>query len=54
MEFTATPICTASRQYQDLKIEQLKGMGLSDEAYARSLERIRRTACAKDSVRVPC
>jgi hypothetical protein len=23
-EFTATPICTASRQYQDLKIKQLE------------------------------
>ena len=45
MEFTATPICTASRQYQDLKIKQLKGMGLSDEAYARSLERITEKDC---------
>lgn len=44
-EFTATPICTASRQYQDLKIKQLKGMGLSDGAYARALERITEKDC---------
>ena len=29
-EFTPTPICTASRQYQKLKIEQIEREGLSD------------------------
>ncbi|MBK9148511.1 MAG: hypothetical protein IPM12_11940 [Flavobacteriales bacterium] len=34
-EFTERPICTASRQYQDLKIKQLKSAGLDDATYAR-------------------
>ena len=29
-EFTKTPICTASREYQKLKLEQLEGMDLPD------------------------
>ncbi|MBK7382343.1 MAG: hypothetical protein IPI81_03255 [Flavobacteriales bacterium] len=45
VEFTATPICTASRQYQDLKIKQLNGMGLGGAAYARALERITAKDC---------
>jgi hypothetical protein len=32
-EFTATPICTASRQYQNLKIQQLKEQGMYVAAY---------------------
>lgn len=32
-EFTETPICTASRQYQKLKLDQLDLMDLSDEQY---------------------
>lgn len=34
-EFTAQPICTASRQYQDLKIKQIKASGLSEADMAR-------------------
>lgn len=30
-EFTATPICTASRQYQRLKLEQIEGLDLPAE-----------------------
>ena len=44
-EFTATPICTASRQYQDLKIKQLKALGLDEKRYARELERITAKDC---------
>ena len=32
VEFTKTPICTASREYQKLKLEQLEGMDIPDEA----------------------
>ena len=44
-EFTATPICTASRQYQDLKIKQLDAMGLDEKRHARELERITAKDC---------
>ena len=44
-EFTATPICTASRQYQDLKIKQLDALGLDEKHYARELERITAKDC---------
>ncbi|WP_114783461.1 hypothetical protein [Botryobacter ruber] len=32
-EFTDEPICTASRQYQHLKLQQLRALNLSPEAY---------------------
>ena len=44
-EFTATPICTASRQYQDLKIKQLDTLGYSEQRHARELERITAKDC---------
>jgi len=44
-EFTDKPICTASRQYQDLKIKQLATMGYSEERHARELERITAKDC---------
>ncbi|MCB0769587.1 MAG: hypothetical protein KDC00_04185, partial [Flavobacteriales bacterium] len=44
-EFTATPICTASRQYQNLKLKQLKERGPSEVAYAREFERITAKDC---------
>lgn len=44
-EFTATPICTASRQYQDLKIKQLDAKGLDEERHARELARITEKDC---------
>jgi len=34
-EFTKEPICTASRQYQKLKIEQLGGQSLPEEQFKR-------------------
>jgi hypothetical protein len=44
-EFTATPICSASRQYQDLKIKQLNALGLDEKRHARELERITAKDC---------
>lgn len=44
-EFTATPICTASRQYQDLKIKQLQAKGLEQAAYDRAYARITEKDC---------
>jgi len=44
-EFTETPICTASRQYQDLKIKQLQAKGLDLAAYDRAYARITEKDC---------
>ncbi len=44
-EFTTTPICTGSRQYQDLKINQLKAQDLPPEEYQASLSRIVEKDC---------
>lgn len=39
-EFTEQPICTASRQYQNLKLKELEQKGLSAEAYQREYQKI--------------
>lgn len=44
-EFTERPICTASRNYQHRKIQQLKAQGLSQEAYRREVERLLEKQC---------
>lgn len=44
-EFTSTPICTASRQYQHLKIKQLKEKGLEGGEYAIELNKIVEKDC---------
>ncbi len=44
-EFTEVPICTASRQYQDLKIKQLKAKGLSESAYLKAFAAITEKDC---------
>jgi hypothetical protein len=44
-EFTTTPICTASRQYQDLKIKQLEEKNYSPEKYATELNAIVEKDC---------
>ena len=44
-EFTEKPICTASREYQNLKIEQLKGMGLPEPAYRAQFNAITEKVC---------
>lgn len=38
--FTKTPICTASREYQHLKIKELDAMQLEGEAYQAALDKI--------------
>lgn len=44
-EFTAVPICTASRQYQKLKIDQLNTLGLDESEYKRRFNAIVVKAC---------
>jgi len=44
-EFTEQPICTASRQYQHLKIKELNALKLKDEEYNRQYERITEKVC---------
>nr|WP_068892304.1 hypothetical protein [Pedobacter panaciterrae] len=45
VEFTVEPICTASRQYQRLKIEQLKTLGLKPDALKRKIDLIIEKTC---------
>lgn len=44
-EFTEKPICTASRQYQKLKIEQLEGMNLSPAAFKAKFDAVVKKGC---------
>jgi len=45
-EFTQSPICTASRAYQRLKINELKHVaGLSANALAEAIERVQEKTC---------
>ncbi len=44
-EFTDIPICTASRQYQDLKLKQLKEQNLDPLTYAKEAARITEKDC---------
>ena len=44
-EFTDVAICTASKKYHELKIEQLKSQNLSDEEYAKGLKQVHDKAC---------
>jgi hypothetical protein len=44
-EFTAEPICTASREYQNLKIIQLKDSGATPEEYAQKFDQITEKIC---------
>jgi len=45
MEFTERPICTASRQYQKLKIEELDKLQLEKHAYHEKFDKIVDKAC---------
>jgi len=45
VEFTAEPICTASRQYQRLKIAQLKILNLQPEILKKKLDLITEKTC---------
>jgi hypothetical protein len=44
-EFTKEPICTASSQYQELKIDQLKKQNLSPNVFLEKLARVVEKAC---------
>lgn len=44
-EFTAAPICTASRQYQKLKIAQLQSLDLPESEYSRQLNEVLDKEC---------
>ena len=44
-EFTEKSICTASRQYQDLKIKELNSKGLKGKEYTTALESIEAKEC---------
>jgi hypothetical protein len=44
-EFTEQPICTASREYQNLKITQIKGLELSEDAYEAQFNAITEKVC---------
>lgn len=44
-EFTDEPICTASRKYQGLKIEQLKSLNLPDAEYQQQLRDVHAKEC---------
>ncbi|MGF1925170.1 MAG: hypothetical protein ACQUHE_13405 [Bacteroidia bacterium] len=44
-EFTEQPICTASREYQNLKIKQLESLALSKEQFEVQFDRITEKVC---------
>ncbi len=44
-EFTSEPICTASREYQHLKIKQLKAANLSKEEYQQQQDAVTEKIC---------
>ena len=44
-EFTSEPICTASRQYQNLKIKQLQSLGLTDQEYSERVSEVTEKLC---------
>ena len=44
-EFTKTPICTASRQYQFLKIKELDEAGLDEAEYKKQFDKVVEKAC---------
>jgi hypothetical protein len=44
-EFTDEPICTASREYQHLKIKQLKGLGLPVAEFEQKVEAVTEKIC---------
>jgi len=44
-EFTEHPICTASRQYQNLKIKALKALSLTDEELNKQIDLVTEKVC---------
>lgn len=52
-EFTEEPICTASLQYQKLKINQLKNLNLPKEEFDKKIERVIEKACLCEDLAGP-
>ncbi|WP_276360686.1 hypothetical protein [Daejeonella sp. H1SJ63] len=52
-EFTDQPICTASREYQNLKLKQLEAEGLSPEEYQTKFEEITEKLCLCEGLAAP-
>jgi hypothetical protein len=52
-EFTEQPICTASREYQNLKIKQLKAEGLQAEEFQTKFEEITEKLCLCEGLAAP-
>jgi hypothetical protein len=44
-EFTDQPICTASREYQNLKIKQLQSLQLSEDEYRQQFDTVTEKIC---------
>lgn len=52
-EFTEKSICTASRQYQDLKLKQLEEQQLSKEEFDKKVEKILEKECLCEGLAIP-
>jgi hypothetical protein len=52
-EFTAEPICTASTQYQELKIDQLKKQNFSLEVLTQKIAKIVEKSCLCEDLAAP-
>ncbi|MGB6092511.1 MAG: flagellar export protein FliJ [Moheibacter sp.] len=52
-EFTEKSICTASRQYQDLKLKQLGEQSLSKEEFDKKAEKILEKECLCEGLAIP-
>jgi hypothetical protein len=51
-EFTEQPICTASRQYQHLKIAELKASNLPEESFREAVEKVTEKDCLCEGLSV--
>ena len=52
-EFTEQPICTASREYQNLKIKQLEAEGLEQEVFQAKFNEITEKICLCEGLAAP-
>lgn len=52
-EFTPKPICTASRQYQHLKIKELQSQGLDNKTYETKIKEITAKDCLCEGLSAP-
>jgi hypothetical protein len=52
-EFTTLPICTASREYQNLKLQELKSRAISEEEYKHQFDLITEKVCLCEGLSAP-